>query len=549
MKPFTKIWLAAVGGMLLASIATFAQVSTGIIANLPGSSRARGPVAALSVELVDASGNQITTFGGSGGTSASDDAAFSLGSASSITPAGFLVDDVAPDTADEGDAGIARMSPSRILYSAISNQGGTLWGTIRDLAANDSLNVAIVDGSGNQITSFGGGTQKAEDDASANADVGTLAFAIRDDTLDARSGTEGDFEYLHTNANGALWIIDVNSASALTALQLIDNIVVVEDAVAGNAWSGVGMLAVRQDSQSALAADGDFYPATIASDGGLRVHIENGGSGTSATDDGVFTIASTLVTPVGFLADETSPDSVNEGDTGAARMTLNRIALSNPRDSADAQLFGLAAALADDTANPTLGAVASYLMCYDGSTWDRCRSASVLEDAAESSGVAGSVQLGVRRNAAASSSGADGDYSTFNVDALGLTWSRHLDPCSGVAKTYLPVNIASATTTEITPSLAGASTHYYVCAINLVASAADNVALVDDDTDNCGSVTSGLAGGTSAGSGWNLGANGGLAQGNGDSSIMKTNGTNRVLCLVTSSAAQLSGTIVVAAAP
>jgi hypothetical protein len=41
-------------------------------------------------------------------------------------------------------------------------------------------------------------------------------------------------------------------------------------------------------------------------------------------DDAAFTVASSKVLPVGFLADETSPDSVNEGDIGAARMTLDR---------------------------------------------------------------------------------------------------------------------------------------------------------------------------------------------------------------------------------
>lgn len=46
---------------------------------------------------------------------------------------------------------------------------------------------------------------KAEDDASSNGDKGAVVFAIRDDTLDARSGTEGDYEPFHLNANGALW--------------------------------------------------------------------------------------------------------------------------------------------------------------------------------------------------------------------------------------------------------------------------------------------------------------------------------------------------------
>lgn len=41
-------------------------------------------------------------------------------------------------------------------------------------------------------------------------------------------------------------------------------------------------------------------------------------------DDAAFTVGTTKVQPVGFLADDTAPDSVNEGDIGAARITLDR---------------------------------------------------------------------------------------------------------------------------------------------------------------------------------------------------------------------------------
>lgn len=122
------------------------------------------------------------------------------------------------------------------------------------------------------------------------------------------------------------------------------------------------------------------------------------------------------------------------------------------------------------------------------------------------------------------------------------------DPCASGTKSYIPIDITTATTTELTASLAGASTHYYVCAFHLVTDAANDVSLVDDDTDNCASVTSGLAGGLTAGEGWNLPANGGLALGNGSSPVMRTQGTNRVLCLVTSAATQLAGHIIVSAA-
>lgn len=144
-------------------------------------------------------------------------------------------------------------------------------------------------------------------------------------------------------------------------------------------------------------------------------------------------------------------------------------------------------------------------------------------------------------------------YTTGQTAAVSLTVNGETriataDPCTG-PKTPLPVNISTATTTEITPSLAGASTYYYICALDLVTAAANNVALVDDNTDGCGSVTAGLAGGTTAPSGWNFAANGGIAKGNGTGTVYKAITANSVLCLVTSANTQLSGSLMVVAAP
>src|ERR1043165_3158554 len=41
-------------------------------------------------------------------------------------------------------------------------------------------------------------------------------------------------------------------------------------------------------------------------------------------DDAAFSVGTSKVVPIGFLADESSTDSVDEGDTGAGRMTLDR---------------------------------------------------------------------------------------------------------------------------------------------------------------------------------------------------------------------------------
>lgn len=52
--------------------------------------------------------------------------------------------------------------------------------------------------------------------------------------------------------------------------------------------------------------------------------VNSGTGGTSSTDDAVFNVAVDAGTPFMALADDTSPDSVDEGDVGVVRMTLNR---------------------------------------------------------------------------------------------------------------------------------------------------------------------------------------------------------------------------------
>lgn len=53
--------------------------------------------------------------------------------------------------------------------------------------------------------------------------------------------------------------------------------------------------------------------------------VNAGSGGTSSTDDAAFTVATDAGTPFMALADETSPDLVNEGDVGVVRMSLDRI--------------------------------------------------------------------------------------------------------------------------------------------------------------------------------------------------------------------------------
>lgn len=104
------------------------------------------------------------------------------------------------------------------------------------------------------------------------------------------------------------------------------------------------------------------------------------------------------------------------------------------------------------------------------------------------------------------------------------------------------INMSTSTTTQII-AISGTGGRTYICSINIIVGAADNVALISGSGTNCASNQAGLAGGTTAGSGWNFAANGGLTLGSGLGMVIKTATTNNEVCLVTSASAQVSGTI------
>jgi hypothetical protein len=77
-----------------------------------------------------------------------------------------------------------------------------------------------------------------------------------------------------------------------------------------------GTLTIKANTQSAGAASYNRNLQTVI----LEPSADSG----VYQDDAVFTPGTSYVVSSGYLADESSPDSVNEGDVGIARMTLDR---------------------------------------------------------------------------------------------------------------------------------------------------------------------------------------------------------------------------------
>lgn len=172
---------------------------------------------------------------------------------------------------------------------------GTSQATVRNLAANDALNVAIVDGSGGQITSFGGGTEYTEDVATANPIVGTATLIERDDALTPVTPIEGDWIGLRGTAEGALWTQDFNSDAILADTSNMDtNLGTIAGAVADGQMQvdivadGAGLATAANqlpDGHNVTIDNGAAGAAVNIQDGGNSITVDGAVTTTKATTD------------------------------------------------------------------------------------------------------------------------------------------------------------------------------------------------------------------------------------------------------------------------
>jgi len=151
-------------GSITISNSSFASTQSGnwSVRNQDGSgnaitSRATGSARPIDVAIVDASGNHLTSFGGGSGTEYAE-------GTTSATPTGQVMlwkaaSDVLQSVSASNPLPITASSlplptgaATQATLSALNTKVSS-----RTTGAVESINVAIVDGSGNQITSFSGG--------------------------------------------------------------------------------------------------------------------------------------------------------------------------------------------------------------------------------------------------------------------------------------------------------------------------------------------------------------------------------------------------------
>jgi hypothetical protein len=167
-----------------------------------------------------------------------------------------------------------------VLTAGTAEIGKLAAGTaaIGKLAANSGVDIGDVD-----VTSLIPGTAatnlgKAEDVAHSSGDVGVMSLAVRKATPADLSGADGDYEPLQLD-NGRLWASTLVTGDALTALQLIDDPVVILGTATytETTTSGSVVGVVRNDTLAALAGtDNEIAPLQVNASGALYAVLSAG---------------------------------------------------------------------------------------------------------------------------------------------------------------------------------------------------------------------------------------------------------------------------------
>lgn len=252
----------------------------------------------------------ITEGAGSGGTALADAAAFTRAT-TSITPIGGVVETSAP-TVTNGNVSVISLTTGGAVRVAVASGG--IAGVIEDVA-------------------------------SAGAEEGILGMTIRQDTIASTTSADGDFQNQKTNSVGALYTAPTyigataittgngtTSAGSQRVTIASDNTafsvnaasagsVAIDAALSGNPIITGGRASTA--TPTAMSADNDVQAVWLTRTGATVIDG-------ALVDDSAFTPGTTRVIAIGHQADETATDSVDEGDIGTPRMTLDRKVIVTP---------------------------------------------------------------------------------------------------------------------------------------------------------------------------------------------------------------------------
>jgi len=137
---------------------------------------------------------------------------------------------------------------------------------------------------------------------------------------------------LSINADGS---INVEKTKIWDGTNYLD--ILIANSAYGSTSKGIAIFG-KYEATPTTYDDGDAVPLLTDANGKLIVSID---PPYDYVDDDSFTVATDRIVGIGALADETSPDSVDEGDIGIPRMTLDRKLLTRIVGANDANRWDI----------------------------------------------------------------------------------------------------------------------------------------------------------------------------------------------------------------
>lgn len=309
----------------------------------------------------------------------------------------------------------------------------------------------------------------AEDAAHGSGDAGVQMLAVRKATPADLSGADGDYEPLQLD-NGRLWASALITGDALTALQLIDDVVAVLGTATYTETSTKGNVigVVRNDALAALAGtDNEIAPLQVNAAGALYAvlaagtaeigklaagtaeigklaagvaeigNVKNAGTFVVQVDGDALTALQLIDDVVAVLGTATYTEATSKGNLiGAVRNDALAALADTDNEIAPLQvnasgaLYAVLAAGAAVVGEVTIGAAT-------GAAGDLAK----IEDAQHASGDVGVMSLAVRNDALAALGATDGDYVPFQVDAAGALYTRPHSSSTGGCKMFTSVDL------------------------------------------------------------------------------------------------------------
>lgn len=461
-----------------------------------------------------------------------------------------------------GTGSTAASVPATANYTGL-NIGGNLVGLSGlTVGSTNAGAVAIVDSSGNQISSFGGGTQYGNADANADP-TGTVALGYDGSNVRAlATNSSGNLQVVFAATptvtvqdGGSSLTVDGTVAATQSGTWNIGSITTLPSLPAGaNVIGGVTQsgtwnigsittlpaLATGSNVIGGVTQSGTWtvQPGNTANTTPWLVTISEGGVAADVNASGQLAVTCANCSGTGVSVNEDAASS--DGDAGTPAYAIREDSLSTST-SATGDYQPLKSDSVGRLYTNIFGitqAAATYLTVRlsDGTNY-LTPGMDYAEDDAHTSGDTGPVLLTRRIDAPATSADTSGDYAVANTNASGALWTSSVDPCDSEAKS----RTAISATADMVLISAAASKKNYICSIVLVAGAAEIVNIVEGTGTTCGTSTAAIVGSTTEANGMSFAANSGFSAVGGNATVIPGSGTNVDTCLLVSGSNRVSG--------